>query len=99
MRHDGDLVGTRYIQSVMADRFIDCHVVIRDEGSQLKNSGQNLSSIAGANGGMGTTAELAGSLKKYYTAAVCRQELSLFLLEEDQTTSFDWPSGCLNRAA
>ena len=58
MRHDVDLVGIGYIQSVMADRFIDCYVVIRDEGSELKNSGENLSSIAGANGGMGTTLSL-----------------------------------------
>ena len=58
MRHDGDLVGTGHFQSVMADSFIDCYVGIRDEGRQLKNSGENLSSIAGANGGMGTTLSL-----------------------------------------
>ena len=58
MRHDGYLVGTGHIQSVMAGRFINCYVVSRDEGSQLKNSGENLSSIAGANGGMGTILSL-----------------------------------------
>ena len=56
--HGGDLVGTGHIQFVIADRFIDCYVVIRDEGRQLKNSGENLSSSAGANGGMRTILSL-----------------------------------------
>jgi hypothetical protein len=45
VRHDVDLVGAGHIQSVMANRAIDCHVVIQDEGRQLQNSGKNLSSI------------------------------------------------------
>jgi|TARA_B110000037_G_scaffold185937_1_gene215700 hypothetical protein len=42
----------------MADRLIDFYVVIRDEGRQLKNSGENLSPIAGVNGGVGTILSL-----------------------------------------
>ena len=42
----------------MADRLIDFYVVIRDEGRQLKSSGENLSPIAGVNGGVGTILSL-----------------------------------------
>ena len=60
---DGELVGTGHIQGVMAGRLIDCYVVIREEGRQLKNSGENLSSIAGVKGGMGTILSLRDNWK------------------------------------
>jgi hypothetical protein len=60
---DGELVGTGHIQYVMAGRLIDCYVVIREEGRQLKNSGENLWSIAGVKGGMGTILSLRDNWK------------------------------------